>query len=353
MDDELIDDGFEGLDEPINQDEQTPLENDFIEPEASLEEEPQESLDYENSDSDIIQELLKSKGIQDSSKIKFENDNGEIEEINWNDLSLEDRLEILRNTDTSGSQNIDADELELLNAIRTSKMSPKEYINYVQQMGVDNYVKNSQSSEQHYSVDDISDDELYVMDLINKVGDENITDEELQEALDNAKSNATVYNKQIQAIRNEYKALEDANKQQEQLALQQQQQEQFNVFADSVKDSIINFNEFGGFDLNLSNDDREELYDLITGFDEAGNSIFGKVLNDTNTLVQMAWFALNGKQMIEDITDYFTSEITNVRKTSYQKGLEDGKKNKDSIVYRKPKNQSSKSSIVDLDDDWT
>ena len=39
--------------------------------------------------------------------------------------------------------------------------------------------------------------------------------------------------------------------------------------------------------------------------------------------------------MIDDITDYFQKEITQVRQKSYNKGLEDAKvKNKPSVVYK-------------------
>ena len=37
------------------------------------------------TDSDIISELLKSKGIEDRTRIKFENEDGDIEEYNWDD----------------------------------------------------------------------------------------------------------------------------------------------------------------------------------------------------------------------------------------------------------------------------
>ena len=59
----------------------------------------------------------------------------------------------------------------------------------------------------------------------------------------------------------------------------------------------------------------QELYDFITGSDAAGNNYFAKALSDPKILVQTAWFALNGKQMISDITDYFQKEI---KKTARQ-----------------------------------
>ena len=47
------------------------------------------------------------------------------------------------------------------------------------------------------------------------MGRENITDDEAREALDRAKSNETLFKKQASAIRNEYKTIEDENRQYE------------------------------------------------------------------------------------------------------------------------------------------
>ena len=63
---------------------------------------PQE---YEDGDEqpysaeDIINSLLESRGIEDSSKIKFENEDGEIEEVSWNDLDNESKLNILNSSE--------------------------------------------------------------------------------------------------------------------------------------------------------------------------------------------------------------------------------------------------------------
>jgi hypothetical protein len=289
----------------------------------------------------IIDDLLKAQGIEDSSKIKFENEDGEIEEKDWNDLSYEDQLNILK-TKESNSDDLDQDEIALINAVRNSKMSPQEYINFIQQQAVSNY--HAPQPQANYEVDDISDDELFMLDLLSKAPD--LTDEEVQEALESAKANENVFNKQIGALRSEYKRLENDKVQEEQYQRQAEAQEQFNQFAGSVENSIRGFNEFAGLDINMEPDDMQELYEFITGFDAAGNSHFGKALNDPNTLVKMAWFALNGEQMINDITDYFKHEITNVRKESYNKGVQAAR---DGKVVFKPTKQSSKSSY-DLDD---
>ena len=162
-----------------------------------------------------------------------------------------------------------------------------------------------------------------------------VTDEEAQEALSRAKSNEALYNKQIQALRNEYKALEDENIRQAQIEQEHQAEERFNQFAYSVESQINDFTEFGGYDLNLDQQDMQNLYDFITGTDAAGNNYFAKALSDPKILVQAAWFVLNGKQMVEDITDYFQKEISQVRQKSYNKGLEDARvKNKSNVVYK-------------------
>ena len=162
-----------------------------------------------------------------------------------------------------------------------------------------------------------------------------ITDEEAHEALEKAKSNETLFQKQVAAIRKEYQALEDENNRQAQYEQEEQAREKYAQFANKVADYIENFDEFSGYDLNLTNEDRDDLYDFITGQDGAGNNHFAKALTDPKILVQTAWFALNGKQMIEDITSYFQNEIKNVRRDSYQKGLEDAKNGvSNSVVYK-------------------
>lgn len=302
---------------------------------------------------DIISELLKSKGIKDSSKIKYETDNGEIEEIDWNSLNVQEQLNILRtenNSSNNSNNELDDSEIDFINTIRNSKMSPQEYIQYVKNQGIQQYLQNNQIAQYSYQVDDISDDELYIADIISKIGEENISDQELESLLESAKSNETLFKKQVDAIRNEYRSIENNNRIQETEIQKQQQIEQYNIFAESVENEIRSFTDFCGYDLNMDESEMEELYDFITGFDEAGVSVFGKCLNDPGTLVKMGWFALNGERAIQDINDYWTNEIKNVRENSYKKGIEDAKNNKVKIEI-KPNNKSNDSDD-DLDDDF-
>lgn len=322
--------------------------------EGQLEDSPTEEGSIEGSstedppiEEDFVASLLRSRGIEDKSRIKFETEDGNIEEADWDQLSNEDKLNIINSSNESIEDGLDDSEKRLLSAIRNSGMTPAEYLQYVEQQGVNRYIQNNQENTYQYTVDQYDDDELFVADFISRMGD--VTDEEAQEALERAKSNETLFAKQIQAIRNEYKQIEEENIRQAQIEQEQQQSVMFDQFASSVENEINQFNEIQGYDLNMDQQDMQDLYDFITGTDAAGNNYLAKALSDPRILVETAWFTLYGRQMLDDVTNYFQKEITQVRKQSYEKGLKDAKLgNKSSVVYK----QKSKTSeeYADLDD---
>ena len=266
---------------------------------------------------DFIDQILKSKGIEDKSKIKFENESGEVEEVDWNSLSNEDKINIFNSSTAEEQDNngLDEAETDLINTIRQSKLTPAEYLQKIEKDGVDRYLSNQQSE---YLVDQYSDDELFVADLMSRLDD--ISEEEAWEALEKAKSNETLFAKQIGALRKEYRTIEEENQKQEKLEKEYEAQEQFDRFKSSVEKEINSLTNFSGYDLNLDDDDKQELYEFLTGVDAAGNNHFAKALSDPATLVKAALLVLNGEQMFKDITDYFQKEITNVRKESFKKG---------------------------------
>lgn len=300
--------------------------DDFNEEEVSDGTEPitEPSEEIKDEGDDFIDSLLRSRGIQDRTKINFTDDSGEIVEQNWDNLSTEEKLNILNTSEEDPSQELDESEITLINAIRESRLTPEEYLDNLQQQSVNNYIQNAQDTQRSYKIDEYSDDELFIFDLMSKASD--ITDQEAQEALEAAKSNEALFQKQVEAIRNQLKAQEDEAIQQAQFEQEEQERERFNQYSSQIADYIGEFDEFSGYDLNLSNEDRDDLYEFITGVDGAGNNHFAKALSDPETLVKAAWLTLNGQQMIEDITNYFQNEIKQVRKESYKKGIEDAKK---------------------------
>ena len=279
----------------------------------------QEPSKEDGGEDDIITTLLKEKGIKDPTKIKFEGDNNEVQERDWSTLTREEQLNILRPIPTPSNEDNDLsdEEINFLNQLRLNNLSPTQYIQQLR----DSFTSQMEPS---YTVDELSDDDLYVLDLQARV--EGITEEQLAKSLEAAKQDEDLFKKQMEGIRKEYKDLEDQNKQQEQLLLQQQEEERYQNFANIISNQIDNLTSIGGLDVELEQDDKEQLAEFILGRDEAGVSNLGKVLNDPESLVLMAWYALNGEQMIDDITTMYQNSIKKARQDAYNKGLEDGKK---------------------------
>ena len=305
--------------------------------------------DTEEGEDDFLTSLLKSRGIEDKSKIKFATEEGDVEEVDWDSLSNEDKLNILSSSESTPENGLDESEIQLINAIRNSGMSPSEYLQFIGNGEVERYIQNSQ--EPQYEIDEYSDDELFLMDFMSRMGE--VTEDEATEALERAKANEGLFKKQIEAIRNEYKQAEQENQMQAQLEQEQIAQQQYDQFSDQIVDEINNLTEIQGFELNMENDDMQELYDFITGYDAAGNNYLAKALSDPHVLVKTAWLALNGDQMINDITSYFQKEIANVRKESYKKGVTDTQKKMekaDKVVFKDTHTKPSKEVFDDLDD---
>ena len=305
--------------------------------------------DPEEGEDDFLTSLLKSRGIEDKSKIKFATEEGDVEEVDWDSLSNEDKLNILSSSESTPENGLDESEIQLINAIRNSGMSPSEYLQFIGNGEVERYIQNSQ--EPQYEIDAYSDDELFLMDFMSRMGE--VTEDEATEALERAKANEGLFKKQIEAIRNEYKQAEQENQMQAQLEQEQIAQQQYDQFSDQIVDEINNLTEIQGFELNMENDDMQELYDFITGQDAAGNNYLAKALSDPHILVKTAWLALNGDQMINDITSYFQKEIASVRKESYKKGVTDTQKKMekaDKVVFKDTHTKPSKEVFDDLDD---
>ena len=276
-----------------------------------------------NVNDDFISDFLKTRGIDDISKIKFEDDNGNIEEKDWNSLTKEEKFNIF-NTPLESAQQIDNnlpelsdEEIQFINQIRQNNLTPSQFVESL---------RGDQNNEPQYKIDDLSDDELFLLDLESRVGE--LTDDMAAQALSNAKQNEELFTKQVEGIRKEYKEREDYQLQQEQNEIEQQQQEAYNQFQDSVINSINDFNSIGNLDLNFDDRDKEELAQFMLSRDEAGNNYLWQALQDPDTLVKAAWFILNGDEALNNISDYFINQIKLVSENQYKKGFEEGKSGK-------------------------
>ena len=323
----------------------------------STQEEPQTepviNQPVQTDDDNFMSDFLKTKGIDDISKINFENENGEIVSRNWNDLTKEEKFNILNTPLESPTQintyenDLSEEEISFLNQLRQNNMTPNQYIEQISKGEVIN--------EPQYSVDQLSDDEIYLLDLESRVGE--LTDDQAIQALNIVKQQGEeLYKKQIEGIRKEYKEREDLKNQQAQAQLEEEQQEAFEKYKDSIVNAIDNFTSIGNLDLNFEDSDKETLAEFMLSQDEAGKNYLYEALQDPEILTKAAWFILNGEEALNNVTDYFTNQIKLVSENQYKKGLEDGKKgvvSKPTVVIKDNKiNQHRQySSIEDLDDD--
>ena len=139
--------GLESMNDTTTQDidpyePPTPEPPSAPDPDGTTDPDPIPELD----DRGIISEFLKSRGIEDISKIKYEGEDGEEEEIDWNTLDSSEKLSILNQLNSGPETDLDDSELQLINAIRSSRMSPSEYLNYITQRGVDQYAQSLQEA---------------------------------------------------------------------------------------------------------------------------------------------------------------------------------------------------------------
>lgn len=270
-----------------------------------------------NDDEYFTSEVLRLKGITDPSRIKFEDESGAIVERDWNDLSDTERLNILTNQEDP-ERDLEEDEIGLINLLRQNNLTPQQYIQIIQQQAANTALAQYQQTQvPTYEIDSLTDDELFALDLLDKVGEENITDEELQEALEQAKSNETLFAKQIEGLRASYKNLEDQQKYNAEQAQIAQAEQQYQDFSNQVLNAIGSFNTFANQDVELSTDDKNDIANYILTRRDSGISDFYQDMQNPATATLAAFWLLRGPEVLE--------EMENQVKAAYQRGFTMGK----------------------------
>lgn len=290
---------------------------------------------------DLTTAVLKLRGISNPDKIKFEDESGAITERSWDSLTKEEQINILadQREDQETNNDLAEDEIELINAIRNSGMSVQDYIQTITPQ-----INQPQDTNQF---DAMSDEDLYAFDILNKVGNDNITDGELDDALEAAKANETLFKKTVEGLRQQYNRLQEEQKQN--IANQQQAvaQQRYQAFANVVNNQIDNFNSFAGQPIQLSNQDKDNLSEFMLALDEDGSSALGKALQDPRLLTKAAFWLLNEQELI--------AELQKQQQDTYTRGYNAGKGdilNKSKFVFKPTTQATSKKdeSIWDSDD---
>lgn len=264
---------------------------------------PQDTLD--NSDSsnsnddldDFTIQVLRLKGISDPSKIKFEDESGAIIERDWRDLTNNEKLSVFT-LEEDADTDLEEDEISFINMLRENNLTPSKYIELLKEEITQSVQDNQPDS---YEIDNLSDDELFALDLIEKLGEDNVTDEELQQALIQAKTNEDLYNKQVDALRTYYKDLENQRNYEKEQQQQAQLEQSYNEFSEKILNQIEGFSEIAGQEIELSINDKNDIANYILTRDDTGQSDFYKELQDPQTLTKAAFWILKGPEIMQDL----------------------------------------------------
>jgi hypothetical protein len=258
-----------------------------------------------NIQNDLLSKLLESKGITDASKIQIEDENGELQEINFNELPIEEQLEILNEQESAPE--LEDSEIELINFLRENNVTLDDIIEHQRQQAVQDYIN---SQNQTYSVDELDNNELFVLDLQARFPD--LSEEELEIELSKEQNNPDLFNKKMNKLREAYKEAETLEVSQAQAQTAAEEEEQYNQLVNTMVTLAQGTEEL--YDLELEDEDKEQVLQFILGKDVNGQSEFVKLLNDPQALFELAWFAVKGKEAFNTVHDYYKKELDSVRK---------------------------------------
>lgn len=310
--------------------------------------------DQDNQDDeDIVSAYLRSKGI-DPKSVKFENEDGETEEVNFNDLTREEQLQLLNyNPDEQEEPELMEDEERLLNILRSNNMSVKDYLNAYGKHVIAQYQSSLEAQQEpEYDIDEYSDDELFIADLKSKVPD--LTEEEALQALEQEKQNPDLFNKKMGGIRAQYQQREQSMREYQMQQQQAQMQQQAAEFERVIVDTIQNNNniDLGDTSLELSEDDMNEIASFILDSDAAGVRHIAKALNDPKMLVEMAWWALKGHEALNQVTQYYKRQIAEARRSAKTSGAVSKEKPRTVVTPKGKKQNESRSNSNQINDDF-
>lgn len=302
---------------------------------GELKEEPKE---------DLISDLLKTRGINGTKLTMLDEEEKEVE-VDFFELPRKEQIEILNATEEppefvdDSLKGLADNEKEFLDYLREENISLDDYLNkYKEQVISEAGVE----PEVSYDIDAYTDEELFLLDLKSRY--EDLTDDQLKNELDKALEDKEVFEKKIIKTREEYKGLEDRYKEDKAIQIEQQKEEDYGKFIDTMVDVAVKNPEFYG--IELEDDEKNEILSYLLEMDDSGSSEFARAINDPKKLYEAAWFLKYGKEAFDAIRNAHESEIRGLKKDSPPKKRE---KDKPEVVVKKnPIEGEQIKSIYDL-----
>lgn len=298
------------------------------------------------SKTDVIDRFLRDRGIADPTKLKYENEYGNLEDVNFYELPADEQLSILNGF--ANETGLTEEESSVVNYMRQYNVSFQQILDNYAQQQIQAYASQNQITRD-YAIDEYDDDELFVADLKTKYP--SFTDDELLDKLDAAKINEDLYNKEVSELRAYYKQIEDA-----QIAEQEQiRQSEMDAFENNVADILDRFNEIplDPSDVNcdvltVEESDKDRIAQYLFATDANGQSQLVKDLSNPEALVELAFYRTQGN-LLSDMANYWKNVLKDERKQNakLKKELE-SYKSKESTVVIKETPKQSKNTIASL-----
>lgn len=266
----------------------------------------------QQEEGDFMSKYLKRKKV-DKSKIRILNqDTQEEEEVDFDTLSDDEKIALL---EMINQPMLSDAEIDAINFMRQHKLADlNSYAESVKQQ----VIKELGESPKTSSIKNISDDDLFKFDLIDRYGfDEEKDADEIEAILEKEKENESLFNRKITALRKEYEELEENQRLAEQQEVEAEQQKQWEELKDNLIQVAQNTELLHG--LELDNQDKNEVLSFILDRDEVtGESEFIKKYNDPAMLFKMAWYALKGEEAFKTIEDYYKGKLAEARRENKQ-----------------------------------
>lgn len=302
-------------------------------------------------DTDVIADILKSKGIDDPEAIQYQDENGNLTEVNFYDLPYEEQLEILKTPEVA--HDFTEYETQVVAFLRENEITFEDAIEYYKRQAVEEYIKEQSSAD--FEIDNYSDDELFLLDLKSKY--DFLNEDQLASQLEKEKLDLEIFEKKMEKIRGEYKEIESKEKQAELEKLTAKEAEEFEALKGKLIETASAIEDIGGIKLDVP--EKNEILNFALTKDINNKTALDKVLENPQTMFELAWYASKGKDAFEFIHTYYKNEIDKVNKAAYTKGKEDASKGNSSkkerlvISDKKPvartTNRSSKNKVT-IDD---
>jgi len=287
---------FETPEDPI----ETPVED---QPEDIYSEEDfNEPSNDPEPEGDFISKLLEAKGFKNKT-IQITDENGEVSDINFDDLTDQEKFDLLSDPGQDEGVMPSDDELKTLNFLRTNNMTLEDFAKWQREEGVQEYLANQAPITEF---DEYTDDEMIAYDFIQRFG-EDMTDEEIDAEIERLKADPDAYQKRVNLLRASYKSEAEAQSklyEQEEQTRNQAAEEEFKT---AYINAAGNINYIHGMDLD--NNDKQELLDFVLTKDAANRTGLSKALDNPESVLKMAWYLLHGEETYDATVDHFKKEI--------------------------------------------